>query len=63
MKPKVNKHTCIGCGICPVVAPGIFIMNGENIAEVVDEKDYISNSQKIDEAIRACPVNAISKDE
>lgn len=50
---KINQELCIGCGACSSVCPdGI---------EMIDGKAQIkkSNAKCINEAINACPVNAI----
>lgn len=57
MKPKVND-SCIACGMCENTAPNIFKI-GDAKAEV-QEADYQAEKEKIDEAIAACPVQAIS---
>jgi len=62
MKPKV-LDTCIACGTCEAIAPEIFKIedkDGKMIA-VVQEADYEANKEKIDEAISACPTQAIEK--
>jgi len=61
MKPVVND-TCIGCGTCEGICSDVFKIedkDGKMIA-VVQEADYEKNKEKIDEAISACPVQAIS---
>lgn len=64
MKPKVNKDTCIGCGICPALCPEVFSMTDDGTkAEVKAEADYASNAKTINEAIASCPVNAISHEQ
>ena len=34
MKATVDPDLCIGCGVCPNLAPDVFEMNDEGIAEV-----------------------------
>jgi ferredoxin len=54
---KINKNECIGCGICQSVCPeGFEITEGK--ARVKDGK-----AACIQEAIEACPRNAITLDE
>ena len=54
---KIDKEKCIGCGTCPALCPGTFVMNEENKAEVLenptDDKDTIKM------ALDACPTQAI----
>jgi ferredoxin len=53
---KVDEKKCIGCGSCEAIAPEAFKMvNGK--AKVIGE----ASEEKINQAINACPVNAISK--
>ncbi len=63
MRVKVNRKTCIGCGICPALAPEVFYMDKENIACVKDDPHYSKHEKSITESISSCPVNAISFDE
>lgn len=61
-KPKV-LDSCIACGTCEAIAPEIFKVeekDGKMIAVVLDT-DYEAHKDKIDEAIAACPTQAIEK--
>lgn len=63
MTPKVSD-SCIACGTCEAICPEVFKVedrDGRMIATVL-EADYASLESKIDEAISACPVQAISKE-
>lgn len=53
----VDKELCIGCGACANICPEGFEMRD-------DDKAYAVNrcADCIDEAIDACPVDAIKKD-
>lgn len=54
---KINQNKCIGCGICQSVCPeGFEIIRGK--ARVKDDK-----AACIQQAIEACPRNAIILDE
>jgi len=62
MKPVIDNEKCIGCGTCEAIAPNVFEMGMEgdkNVAKVKDA-DYQTEKEKIDEAISACAVDAIS---
>jgi ferredoxin len=55
--PVVDEEICIGCGNCTVVCPRVF--------ELVDEKSQVIGPDycgacNCQEAIDACPVQAIS---
>lgn len=53
----VDQQTCIGCGLCPSIAPGVFRLNDAGVSEVKDQTG--ESVEKIQEAIDSCPVNAI----
>ena len=58
-KAKVNQNTCIGCGTCSALCPGVFYMKDDGKADVKEEADY--SSCDIKETIDSCPVDAISE--
>ena len=53
----VDKEACIGCGSCAAICEEVFEMTDEGKAKVISQKD----SPCINEAIEACPVDAIKK--
>lgn len=55
--PDVNE-TCIGCSACVAISGDVFELNDEGISEVVYRDDY--QGCDVDDAIAACPVDAIS---
>lgn len=55
--PYVNE-TCIGCSACVAISPDVFELNDEGLSEVVEKEDY--QGCDVDDAIAACPVDAIS---
>lgn len=57
-KVIVDKNKCIGCGTCIFIAPDIFKFGKDGKSEV--KKDINSESKEIKEAIKSCPVSAIS---
>lgn len=58
-KVVVDEDICIGCGGCVSVAPDYFKLNEEGKSVVI--KEYSESDQKlIEEAIAACPVQAIT---
>ncbi len=57
MNPVVDKDLCIGCGLCPSIAPEVFEMedDGKAVAVVAETSDPAAQ-----EAADSCPVAAIS---
>ncbi|MCD5375021.1 ferredoxin [Candidatus Gracilibacteria bacterium] len=55
--PDVNE-TCIGCSACVAIAGEVFELNDEGLSEVVLKDNY--DNLDVDDAIMACPVDAIS---
>ncbi len=56
-KPTVNKN-CIWCGACISIADEVFDFN-EEWYSIIKKLDSYENKW-VDDAISACPVNAIS---
>jgi ferredoxin len=56
-KIEVDRDLCIGAAPCVSVAPGVFQMDDENKAYVVDPK--AADDETILLAAQACPVQAI----
>lgn len=55
--PDVNE-TCIGCSACVAISGDVFELNDEGKSEVVLRDSY--EGFDVDDAISACPVDAIS---
>ncbi len=55
--PHVNE-TCIGCSACVAISGDVFELNDEGKSEVVSLENY--DGKDVDDAIAACPVDAIS---
>lgn len=61
-KPKVAKiyvdrDLCIGAASCVAIAPGVFALDDENKAVVINEKG--ADSETIILAAQSCPTRAI----
>lgn len=55
--PHVNE-TCIGCSACVAISPEVFELNDEGLSVVMECDNY--DNKWVDDAIGACPVDAIS---
>lgn len=53
----VDRAKCIGAGSCVAVAPGVFQLDGENLAYVIDPDS--TDEDTILLAAQSCPVLAI----
>jgi len=56
-KVEVDRDLCIGAAPCVTVAPGVFQLDEENKAYVVDQNG--ADADTILLAAQACPVQAI----
>ena len=60
MKPTVNRETCIGCGACEALCEKVFKLDADGKAAVIPLENYDELKDCVDDAVRGCPVNAIS---
>jgi len=56
-KVEVDRDLCIGAAPCVTVAPGVFQLDEENKAYIVDQNG--ADAETILLAAQACPVQAI----
>jgi ferredoxin len=59
MTVKVDRGTCIGCGLCAGICPEVFEMDEDNIAKVIAQPGA-GNEESAQEAADSCPVGAIA---
>jgi ferredoxin len=57
---KVDKSKCIGCGACALTCPEVFELGDDGKSHVKTGADMKKNAKCIKEAIKGCPVEAIS---
>ena len=57
MHIRVDRVLCKGAGSCVVIAPGVFRMDDEDKAEVIDQ--YGESDDVIWKAAESCPFDAI----
>jgi len=58
IKAAYVNENCIGCSACVAIAPEVFELNEEWMADVKPLDSY--PEEDVNNAIAACPVNAIS---
>jgi len=58
---KVDSNTCIGCTLCTQICPNVFEMQNDGKSKAVNACN--DTSEKLEQAIEACPVDAISWDD
>lgn len=63
MKAKVDPDICIGCGLCPSIAPEVFEMGDDGHAHAISEDVPEGTEGEAQEAADSCPVSAITVDE
>ena len=61
MKFNVDKDVCIGCGACQAIAPDIFEIEDDGLANVFGEVNK-DNEEDAVEAFENCPTGAIKKE-
>ena len=61
MKDEIKKLSiapgCIGCGLCQAIAPEVFQVC--NVSSVKEGVNYDLYTDKIEKAVRSCPVGVI----
>jgi ferredoxin len=63
MKAFVERHGCIGCGLCSDTCPAVFRMDAEGLAEVYASPVPVDAEQAAKEAEDGCPVSVIMIEE
>ena len=57
MKKPIINPGCISCGACQFYAPDVFEVT--DVSRVKKDADMEKNREKIDHAIKECPVSVI----
>lgn len=60
MRAVVSQDACIGCGLCPSIAPDVFELKDDGKAHVIAEPVPESSQDAAKEAEASCPVDAIA---
>ncbi|MGO5358122.1 ferredoxin [Anaerofustis sp. LCP19S3_F7] len=61
MKLRINKDSCISCGLCVSLCEDIFEIESDGKSGVIRHPGSDSEITLAREAIESCPVNAISE--
>ncbi len=61
MKVTVDESTCIGCNLCADTCPEVFKMD-DNVAKVIASPVPADAQESCRDAVKGCPVEAISVD-
>ncbi|MEF2526625.1 MULTISPECIES: ferredoxin [Streptomyces] len=56
----VDRGVCIGAGQCALTAPEVFTQDDDGFGQVLPGREDGRGSALLREAVRACPVAAIS---
>ncbi|MCF3120031.1 ferredoxin [Streptomyces arenae] len=59
----VDQDVCVGAGMCALTAPNVFTQDDDGISEVLPGREDGGGDPMVSEAVRACPVQAITVEE
>jgi len=59
MKARVDLEVCIGSATCVAIAPEVFELGNDGLAQVINDKDREAKEDLLREAAEGCPVQAI----
>ena len=60
MKASVDRDICIGCGLCEITCPEVFLLDDEMISTVIVDEIPEELEECAQEAEEECPVTAIT---
>ncbi|MEU1050534.1 MULTISPECIES: ferredoxin [unclassified Streptomyces] len=63
MRIGIDKDTCIGAGQCALTAPEVFTQDDDGYSTLRPGREDGGGSALVREAVRACPVGAITAEE
>ncbi|MFI6088639.1 ferredoxin [Streptomyces sp. NPDC051218] len=58
----VDKDRCVGAGMCALTAPSVFTQDDDGFSEVLPGRADGGGDPLVREAVRACPVQAVTLD-
>ncbi|WP_367049356.1 ferredoxin [Streptomyces sp. Je 1-332] len=63
MNVHVDKERCVGAGMCALTAPSVFTQDDDGFSEVLPGRADGGGDPLVREAVRACPVRAVTVDD
>ncbi|MFC9931406.1 ferredoxin [Streptomyces sp. NPDC127190] len=60
MHIDINKDACIGAGQCALTAPRVFTQDDDGYSTLIPGREDGAGDPLLREAVRACPVGAIT---
>ncbi|MGW7269883.1 ferredoxin [Streptomyces sp. NPDC054864] len=58
----VDRDRCVGAGMCALTAPSVFTQDDDGFSEVLPGRANGGGDPLVREAVRACPVQAVTLD-
>lgn len=58
----VDRDRCVGAGMCALTAPSVFTQDDDGFSEVLPGRADGGGDPLVREAVRACPVQAVTLD-
>ncbi|MET9915973.1 ferredoxin [Streptomyces sp. NPDC059605] len=62
MRIAIDRDRCIGAGQCVLTAPEVFTQDDDGFSELLPDHEAALEGPLVKEAVRACPVQAITLD-
>ncbi len=59
MKTKVDPDLCISCAVCTNMAPDLYVMNDDGVAEAAVDEVPADMEDLAQECAEECPADAI----
>lgn len=60
---SIDQDVCIGAGQCALTAPNVFTQDDDGFSELLPGREDGGGDPMVREAVRSCPVQAITLSE